>query len=240
MMHRHRVGFRPAVEGIEARLLLSATSSLVTQSRPHQAAIVARAGADPASLPPNPLLSPSGQPTPHEQARQRFVAKFVGTFTVGTGRFTSEAQQLYFRGSGGSNQMLHGDTQLRMITPSDPSQPLGGEMSIFDRNINNNSALGLDLSADPATDLDSSGRPIRMTITQLDVNLSGGIYGAGLAAGTVEIRYKPSSGRSPGVLSQGTAVVTVRAQIYSLGTNGILKNADIDPGGPSQGPRPGQ
>jgi hypothetical protein len=33
--------------------------------------------------------------------------------------------------------------------------------------------------------------------------------------------------------------VTVRAQVYTLGTNGILKNADINPGGPSEGPRPG-
>ncbi|SIN84185.1 hypothetical protein SAMN05444166_1219 [Singulisphaera sp. GP187] len=226
-MRRNRVGFRPAVEGIEARLLLSA-AGLVTRSRPHHAAVVAQAGIDPSTIPPNPLFFPTGQPTPHEAARQRFVAKFVGPFTVGPGRFSSETQQLYIRGNGGSNQFLHGNTQLAVITPADPTQPLGGSMTMFDRNTSTNSSLGLQFVADRATDLDSAGRPIHLTIYDIKSEESGGSYASALAVGTVNIRYSPSGRRSPGVLSQGTATVTVRALIYTSGTNGILKNADLN------------
>lgn len=108
-------------------------------------------------------------------------------------------------------------------------------MSLFDRNINTNSSLGFELTANPATDLDSAGRPVRLTITQLDSNVSGGVYAGAIAEGTVEIRYKPSAPRSRKVFSQGTALVTIRAQIYTAGTGSILRNTDIDPGGPSQG-----
>lgn len=237
-MRRNRVGFRPAVEGVEARLLLSAMTGRVAHSRPRQAAIVAQAGIDLSTIPPNPLFFPTGQPSPHEAARQRFSARFSGPFTVGAGRFSSQAQQVYIRGSGGSNQFLHGDAQLAVITPTDPSEPLGGSMTMFDRNINTNGSLGIQLVADRATDLDAAGRPVHLTIYDIKSEESGGSYAAATAVGTVDIRYKPSSRRSPGVLSQGTATITVRALIYTSGTNGILRNADINPGGPSQGPNP--
>ena len=235
MTPRNRSGFRPALEGMEARTLLSAITNLLTRSQPRHAAIATQAATDPNALPPNPLYFPPGQPTPHEMARQRFVAKFVGPFTVGAGRFTGEAQQLYLRGSGGSSQFLHGDTQLAVITPADPTQPLGGSMSFFDRNINTNGSLGFELTANRATDLDSAGRPVHLTITQVDGNVSGGVYAGAIATGTVDIRYKPSTPRSRTVFSQGTATVTVRAQLYTAGIGSILKNADINPGGPSQG-----
>lgn len=236
MAPRNRPGFRPALEGMETRTLLSAITHLLNRSQPRQAAINAQQAAPaPEELPPNPLYFPTGQPTRHEMARQRFVAKFVGPFTVGAGRFSGEAQQVYMRGSGGSNQFLHGDAQLAVITPADPTQPLGGSISMFDRNINTNSSIGFELAANPATDLDAAGRPVRMTITQVDGNLSGGLYAGAIAEGTVEIRYKPSGARSRRVSSQGTAVVTIRAQVYTPGNGSILRNTDIDPGGPSQG-----
>lgn len=235
-MKRHsRVGVRPSVEGIEARVLLSTVTALGHRARSRPAPIVAQADPDESTNPPNPLFFPTGQPTPHEAARQVFGARFSGPFTVGRGRFSSQSQQLYIRGAGGSNQFLHGDTQLAIVTPADPNQPLAGSMVMFDRNINTNASLGFELKADRNTDLDAAGRPVRLTITGLADNESGGIYAGAIAEGTVDIRYSPSGRRSRGVFSQGTATITVRARIYTIGNNGLLRNADIDPGGPSQG-----
>jgi hypothetical protein len=238
---RNRPGRGPSAERLEGRDLPSAITSLMAAAprnghglsdgaRNVQQGVAARQ-----DLPPNPLLFPSGEPTPRQRARQTFVARFEGTFAVGPPRFTGETQQLFLRGAGGSNQFLHGDTQLRIITPADPTRPLGGVMVMFDRNINSNSTLGLHVSADRSS-LDAAGRPLRLKIDQIDPNISGGAYVEGAAQGTIEIRYLPNRRRSPRAFSQGNAIITVRAQVYSIRTAFVLRNADIDPGGPSAGP----
>jgi hypothetical protein len=230
---------RPDVEVIEDRTLLSAILNILSHplhsGHGHAAGALGPPGAGQGAPPLNLLLDPMGQPTAHQLARERFVAKFQGTYQIGPPRYSSEAHQVYIRGAGGSNQFLHGDTQMRIITPSDPSLPLGGEITMFDRNINNNSALGLDLTGNQVTDVDQAGRPTRMVITRIDANISGGQYADAQASGTVDIRYTPSGSRRGRVPRQGTAIVTVHARIYTIGTNFILKNSDIDPGGPSQG-----
>ena len=126
--------------------------------------------------------------------------------------------------------MLHSDIQLLMInpTPRNASARIGGVTSIFDRNINGNSALGLDLSA-PVQNVDRGGRPDYFSSVTLDSNISSGIYVEGYSVGTLSIRYIPSAKHTPGVLSQGKAIVTIHAQIYSAGTSFILRNANIDP-----------
>src|SRR5262249_10452858 len=155
-------------------------------------------------------------PTARQLALEKFVAKFQGTFNVGPGRYSSEAQQTFVRGAGGSNQFLHGDTQLRIITPVDPSIPFGGAITMLDRNLNSNSVLGLDLTGDRVTGVDQAGRPTHLVITQLDPNVSAGRYVEGLASGTVDIRYLPTSTQNRGLVSQGTAIVTVKARVYSI------------------------
>ena len=45
----------------------------------------------------------------------------------------------------------------------------------------------------------------------------------------MSIKYIPSGKHTPGVLSQGTAIVTIHAQIYTANTSFILRNSNIDP-----------
>src|SRR4051794_31102548 len=101
MNGRNRPGVWPTVQRLEGRELLSAIMNLLgNASRTGHGAIDARGTvAARQDLPPNPLLFPSGTPTPQQQARQTFVARFQGTFSVGPGRFSSEAQQLFIRGA---------------------------------------------------------------------------------------------------------------------------------------------
>src|SRR4051812_16778683 len=51
---------------------------------------------------PQAPASVSPQPTAHELAREKFVAKFSGSFLVGPGRFTDEASQTFIKGGGTS------------------------------------------------------------------------------------------------------------------------------------------
>jgi hypothetical protein len=233
MSRRDRAGRGRFIEGLEPRRVPSAITILAMQAAASSHGAHS-ADTNTAADVNNELLNPTGVPTPRQQARERFVAQFTGTFMAGPGQFSSQAQQFMFRGAGGSNQFLHGDIQLRAITPLDPTQPLTGETTMFDRNLNSNSVLGLDLVADP-TSVDKFGRPTLFTISQLDQNVSSGYYDEGLAQGTVSIRYLSGGKPGPHGLSQGKAVVAIHAQIYSIGTDFILTNAQIDPKGPSQG-----
>ncbi len=181
---------------METRTLLSAITHLLTPfPTPTGCDPRSAGGPAPEELPPNPLYFPTGQPTRHEMARQRFVAKFVGPFTVGAGRFSGEAQQVYMRGSGGSNSSStvtrNSRSSRRRIRPSRSAVRSVRSIGTSTRTVRSDS----ELAANPATDLDAAGRPARMTITQVDGNLSGGGYAGAIAEGTVEIRYKPSGAR---------------------------------------------
>jgi hypothetical protein len=181
----------------------------------------------------NLALMPTGTLTPRQLKREQYVATFKGPYTIGPGRTSTEAEQIYIRGAGGSNQMLHSDIQMRIIVPQDPTTQLSGVTAIFDRNINSNSTLGLDLDA-PRQNVDSSGRP-NLLSPSLDANISSGTYVEGFSQGQVSIHYSPSGKHAPGVIQQGTATIKIRAQIYTLGVAFILANSDLNPGGPSQG-----
>ena len=60
--------------------------------------------------------------------------------------------------------MLHSDIQLLIITPKDPTTPIGGVSTIFDRNLNSNTALGFDLTA-PSQYVDKAGPPQLLSLT---------------------------------------------------------------------------
>jgi hypothetical protein len=178
----------------------------------------------------NLAITPTGTLTKREQKRERFVAQYVGTYTVGAGRTSTEASQTFITGVGSANTMLHSDIQLLLITPNaaNASVGIGGVASIFDRNINSNTALGFNLSA-PVQNIDRGGRPNYFSTVTLDPNISAGVYVEGFSAGTIAIHYFPSGQHTKGVISQGKAVVTIHAQIYSANTSFILRNANIDP-----------
>lgn len=233
MATRKPTALRPIVDGCEARVAPSGILAVMANpQRGHgQYPISSTSVALPTNQGPqgvNLALMPTGTPTARELARERFVATFIGTYTTGPGNFSSEAMRTHFKGAGGSNTILHGDVQLLIVTPKDPATPLGGTLTIYDRNINSNSALGLDLTA-PQTNVDAAGRPNRLSVS-LDANTSAGLYAEGFATGTTTITYLPGARRvAPGV-TQGKAIVRIVAQVYTAGVSFILANANIDPG----------
>jgi hypothetical protein len=176
----------------------------------------------------NLALAPTGILKPGEIRRQRFVARFVGPYSVVPGRTSTEAIQTLIQGAGTANTMLHCDFQVRLVTPKDPTQPIGGVSSIFDRNLNTNTVLGFDLAA-PQQNVDRGGRPNHITTVSIDVNESAGTYDEAYAQGVIDIHYIPSGQRQAGVISQGTAIVTIHAQIYAANASFILRNASINP-----------
>jgi hypothetical protein len=227
------------VEPFEPRALLSAITDIMAgnslaaarQARggfvPSTTSIAVDQNQGPPPVGTNLAISPTGTLTRRQQRIERFVAEFSGPYTIGAGRTSTEALQTFITGRGSANTIIHGDLQLLIITPKDPNAPLGGNSVIFDRNLNSNTVLGLDLSA-PQQNVDRAGRPNHFSVI-LDVNQSSGVYDSGFAQGVMNIKYFPSGKRTPGVISQGTAVVTIQAQIYSTRTDFILRNANLDP-----------
>jgi hypothetical protein len=178
----------------------------------------------------NQALAPTGTLTSRALHRERFVARYVGTYTVGAGRTSTEQMRTFIAAAGTANTMLHSDIQLLLVTPKDTSLPIGGVSAIFDRNLNTNTSLGLDESAPQARQyINRLGLPSLLPTVSLDVNLSAGTYDEGYAVGTMNIHYIPSGKHSPGVISQGKAIVTIHARIYSANVGFILRNANIDP-----------
>jgi hypothetical protein len=248
---------RPYVEVCERRELLSAITDILagnslaaSRRAPHaqQVALVApnqaagtRGSSQSIAVPQNqgPLLNPNGTInnlaiaptgtlTKREQRRERFVAHYVGSYTQGPGRSSDEVTDTFVTGAGPANTMLHSDIQILLVTPKDPTMPIGGVASIFDRNINTNTALGLDVSA-PAQNVDRGGRPNKLTRLAIDANISAGTYVEGFSQGVMTIRYIPSGRKTPGVISQGKAIVTIHAQIYTANASFILRNDNINP-----------
>jgi hypothetical protein len=176
----------------------------------------------------NAALAPTGTLTRREQRRERFTAHYVGTYTIGPGRTSDESHQVFIAAAGTANTMLHSDIQMLLVTPKDASIPLGGVTAIFDRNLNSNTVLGLDLSA-PQQNVDRGGRPNLIPTVSVDANISSGTYDEAYSVGTISIKYIPNGKHTSGVLSQGKAIVTIHARIYTANVGFILRNANIDP-----------
>ncbi len=246
-----RPRFRPSVDWLESRDLPTSLALVVADlqdlgmiARGQHALSNITLKSPPFTSPPvnqtgvfNPLLTPTGVPTAKESKRETYRASFVGEYTIGPGRFSTEQSDFYFRGAGRTNEVLHSDIQMRIIQPTDPTASSTGEASLFDRNIDSNSDLGFDLYAVPQN-VDKFGRPTRLTIYSLDSNVSSGNYVEGLAQGTIDVHYgagphekyyAPPHSKIPGVLSQGTATLVINAQLYGIGTAFALHNVNINP-----------
>lgn len=232
---RHLRTLRPSVERVEGRALLS-TSALLAFAGPtvHPRQATTNAGALTIGMNQGPqgnatdFLQPTGNPTPHELAREQFKATFTGNYTLGNGRYDSQSRSFEFHGAGTGSYFLHGDIQVGTVTPKDTTHPISGLFSIFDRNINTNFNYGGDISGDQVTGVDRFGRPTKLSFTT-DVNASGGIALNSLSQGTITIRYHSGGHASRGVLAQGTASILVQARVYTLGVGSILHNAKINP-----------
>jgi hypothetical protein len=176
----------------------------------------------------NLVLQPTGTATAGEVKRQQFKAVYRGNYTITPGSFSSQAMQVFIRGAGTANTMLHTDIQMRLAVASDPTLETTGSSVIFDRNLNSNTVLGMDL-ATPRTNVDSHGRPDHITGVTLDVNASAGVYDEAFAQGVIDIHYHPTGKKIPGTYEQGTAVIKVYGQIYSPNVDFILRNSSINP-----------
>jgi hypothetical protein len=242
---------RPCVEQCERRALLSTVTDIMAGNslaagRQARSALASEAlggnggfvlsptsVAVPGNQGPPPLgtnlaIAPTGTLTPRQLKIERFSAQFAGPYTIGPGRTSTEALTTFITGRGSATTIIHGDIQLLIITPKDPTMPIGGILAIFDRNLNSNTTLGLDISS-PQQNVDRAGRPNYFPSVMLDVNASSGLYNQGFAQGILSVRYIPNGKHTPGVISQGTAIVTIRAQIYATRTAFILRNANLDP-----------
>ena len=205
------------VERLETRELLTFTlSHQGTSFSPAvllaiQAADAARAAQSQA---PPPTPSGTGIPSAHELIRQTYIGKFVGSYTVGAGRFSDQASQIYTLGSGTSNQSLHGQYQMRVSVPKDPKASIGGVIALFGTNVaTTGSTLILDLTADPKSLV--RGLPTRYTWTVSPS--SAGLYtnagGFGDGQGTLDIHFIPGGNRVPSVLAAGRTTVVIKGLI---------------------------
>jgi hypothetical protein len=176
----------------------------------------------------NLVIQPTGSATPTEVKRQLFKAIYRGPYIITPGNFSSQAMLVNIRGAGSNTTMLHSDIQMRLAVPTDPSLDTTGAAAIFDRNINSNTVLGLNL-ATPRSNVDSGGRPNVLNSITLDVNSSAGVYDEGYAQGVIDIHYYPSGKKTPGAFDKGTAVVKIFAQVYGANVAFLLRNTDINP-----------
>ena len=205
------------VERLETRDLL--TFTLVHQGMSFSPAVLsAIQAADAARLAESqaPPASPTGTgiPSAHELVRQSYIGKFVGSYTVGSGRFSDQASQIYTLGSGTSNQSLHGQYQMRVTLPKDPKANIGGVIALFGTNVaTTGSTLILDLTADP----NSRVRGLPTHYTWSVSPSSGGLYtnagGFGEGQGTLDIHFLPGGKRSPSVLQTGRTTVVIKGLI---------------------------
>ena len=180
--HRRRArrssrSVRPRLEAMEMRDLLSvapllgAGSASLSPAALTAAALSAnssRASVSPVSLNSSTSSSPliGTDPTARELARERFHGYFSGPISVGAGRFGDQAKILYFRGLGGSSMFVHGDYQMAIVFPADPTQPLFGEAYLQDKSTNSGGALGLALQGTTPESYDKLGRPTTMTFSE--------------------------------------------------------------------------
>ncbi|WP_165234273.1 hypothetical protein [Aquisphaera insulae] len=176
----------------------------------------------------NLVLQPTGTATPAEVKRQMFKATYRGTYVIAPGSYSSQESQVFIRGTGTSTSMLHSDIQMRIAVASDPTLQTTGAAGIFDRNLNSNTVLGVNL-AGPRSDVDSHGRPNRFTTMTIDVNAAAGVYDEAFSQGVVNLTYIPSRKKLPGSIEQGTVIVKINAQIYSGLVGFILRNSSINP-----------
>jgi hypothetical protein len=236
MGRRIRRGLRPDLELFERRELLSAITDVMAASQagtnggfvPSSTSLATANNQGPPPIGTNLALTPTGTLTRRQLRLEKFTAQFKGTYTIGPGSTSTEASRIFIAAAGTTNTMLHADIQVLIVTPKDPTASITGTSTIFDRNINTNTTLGLDLLT-PPQDVDRGGRPNKIASVMPDVNVSSGTYVNPYGQGVMTIHYFPSSKHGPGVIQQGTATVTIHAQIYSARTSFILRNANIDP-----------
>jgi len=166
---------------------------------------------------------PAGStPRPHEVKRQAFYAQYPARFYTGVGRFTDQRYQTYQQGEqkGQSNFFLVSQITMATVQPTDSSQPVTGQVFMFDRNASNSGNI---LVLDPvnAGPLDRFGRPTKMTWT-VNSSSSGNLQEA-TGSGTLKVQYKPGGKTTARVLDTGRSLLTFKGQIYTSNLSNLLR-----------------
>ena len=169
--------FVPRSKRWRLRELLSVVPLLVEGSRtPSPAALTAAAlSARPsAQSVPQVSLNPATSSSPligtnptRSRARPGAVPRLLlrpGLLSVAVDSAT-RPRSLYFRGLGGSSMFLHGDYQMAIVFPADPTQPLFGEAYLQDKNTNSGGQVGFPLQGITPQTYDRLGRPTSMTFS---------------------------------------------------------------------------
>jgi hypothetical protein len=160
-----------------------------------------------------PILYPPGtpQPTAAEVARESFVAKAIGRYTVGAGRFNTQSITIHGYGkSATSNMSLKMRFQFVIFEPTDPALPVTGTMNFLGQNyLNNGSQMILDLKGPTGTEV--NGLPTHLYWAR--DNASGGPFGGPGSAlpayGNFPSNYFTSNGTLVSPLQQGLPPTSV-------------------------------
>ena len=110
---------------------------------------------------------------------------------------------------------LHGDFNMAIVTPVDPSAPFLGEAVLNDKSTNSSGIHGLTLTGS-RTEVDSQGRPTKLTFTA-DPNIYSGAFFGEAGQGSVAIKYGPKN----------AATVRFDGLIYTSGLASPLVNQDL-------------
>ena len=141
---------RPAIEGLEVRDLPS--------SHPLGPALPGHHYPAPDVQQFVSILYPPGtpQPTEAEVARESFVIKGSGNYTIGPGRFDTQSISIHGYGKPATSNLsrrLH--FQFLIFEPTDPTQPVTGTIDFTAGNyLQNGANLILDLAGPTGTEVD--------------------------------------------------------------------------------------
>ncbi len=174
-------------------------------------------------------------PTPAEVKRETFVARYVGTYTVGTPRFSDRSVTIHaYSKTGGSNQFLKGKLQIVLFPPANsdaqptPGNPyvnqVTGIASLFTQNyLQTGGLLILDLNATPVAGSDPNALPTHLNWTYDSFSSAGPYTGPTLdffqGAGVVDIHYIPDPHPNRGTLGSGHFIASFQGVIN---TNQII------------------
>lgn len=233
---RERRAMRPVLERVERRDLLSGIMASMIASAPpvpSSAILVRNRGAVQITSPSfsgntggvgngtglnnnssSPLLG-NGTPSTRELLRENYRAGFTGRLYTGSGRFSDQGTTYYYRGLGGSNFFLHGDFNMTIVTPTDPSKAFFGEAVLNDKSNGTSGIQGFILAGDRAS-VDSKGRPTQLTFTA-DPNIYSGTFFVQAAQGNVDISYGANN----------TITTKFSGLVYTNGLANPLVNSDL-------------
>jgi len=208
---KRRITARPRLLTLEGRELLSGIVALMAASAPRVPSAISilsrRVAQNHAASTPivisgntggtgsgntfmnntNSQLLGNGTASPQEVKRETFHASFTGRVYTSAGRFSDQSTTYDFQGLGGTTFFLHGDQNMAIVTPTDPTKPFVGLSVMNDKSTNSGGIIGLDVTG-VRTAVDAKGRPTQLTFTA-DSNIYSGIFFTDAAQGTLTITY---------------------------------------------------